>query len=124
MRGVRGATTVEENTIAAVTQSVDELLNAIEYHNQLDAAEIVSVIFSATPDIDCSFPAQAARSRPHWQYVPLLDVQQMDVSSSLERCIRILLHVNTPLTQQQIHHVYLRRAQRLRPDLCLTSHKI
>jgi len=119
VRGVRGATTVEENTFAAVAQSVNELLSALESSNQLDPADIVSAIFSATPDIDCSFPALAARSRPPWQHIPLLDVQQMAVPGSLERCIRVLLHVNTPLTQRQIHHVYLRRAQQLRPDLSL-----
>ncbi|NMF58804.1 chorismate mutase [Pseudanabaena yagii] len=117
VRGVRGATTVEANTYAALERAVLELMEEIEAQNDIDPREIVSATFSATTDIDVVFPAKIARSRSHWEHVPLLDVQQMYVEGSLERCIRVLIHVNTPLEQHQIKHVYLNGARDLRPDL-------
>jgi len=117
VRGVRGATTVETNTYAALERAVLELMEEIEAQNDIDPREIVSATFSATTDIDVVFPAKIARSRSHWEHVPLLDVQQMHVEGSLERCIRVLIHVNTPLEQHQIKHVYLNGARDLRPDL-------
>jgi chorismate mutase len=117
VRGVRGATTVEANTYAALERAVLELMEEIEAQNDIDPREIVSATFSATTDIDVVFPAKIARSRSHWEHVPLLDVQQMHVEGSLERCIRVLIHVNTPLEQHQIKHVYLNGARDLRPDL-------
>lgn len=117
VRGVRGATTVEANTYAALERAVLELMEEIEAQNDIDPSEIVSATFSATTDIDVVFPAKIARSRSHWEHVPLLDVQQMYVEGSLERCIRVLIHVNTPLEQHQIKHVYLNGARDLRPDL-------
>jgi chorismate mutase len=117
VRGVRGATTVETNTYAALERAVLELMEEIEAQNDIDPREIVSATFSVTADIDVVFPAKIARSRSHWDNVPLLDVQQMYVKGSLERCIRVLIHVNTPLEQHQIKHVYLNGARNLRPDL-------
>jgi len=95
---------------------VTELLEAIEIHNGLDPDDIVSIIFTATQDLDAIFPAAIARERPHWQNVPLLDVQQMQVAGSLNKCIRVILHVNTPKLQGEMQHVYLRGAKNLRPD--------
>jgi chorismate mutase len=117
VRGVRGATTVEANTYTALERAVIELMEEIEVQNDIDPREIVSATFSATTDIDVVFPAKIARSRSHWEHVPLLDVQQMYVKGSLDRCIRVLIHVNTPLEQHQIKHVYLNGARDLRPDL-------
>lgn len=92
-------------------------MEEIEAQNDIDPREIVSATFSATTDIDVVFPAKIARSRSHWENVPLLDVQQMYVEGSLERCIRVLIHVNTLLEQHQIKHIYLNGARDLRPDL-------
>ncbi len=117
VRGVRGATTVEENTIEAVRIAVLELMTAIAKSNNIDPKQIVSVTFSVTSDIDVMFPAQIARSQLQWEYVPLLDVQQMYVKGGLSKCIRVLMHINTLLEQDQICHVYQNRAKHLRPDL-------
>jgi chorismate mutase len=95
---------------------VTELLEAIEIHNSLDPDDIVSIIFTATQDLDAIFPAAIARERPHWQNVPLLDVQQMHVAGSLDKCIRVILHVNTLKLQSEMQHVYLQGAKNLRPD--------
>ncbi|MGK7918460.1 MAG: chorismate mutase [Trichodesmium sp.] len=118
VQAIRGATTVLENSKEAIQEAVTELLDELETHNQIDPDEIISVTFSVTRDLDAIFPAAIARQRPHWNNVPLLDVQQMYVEGSLERCIRFLIHVNMPETQTpKIVHTYLRGAKKLRPDL-------
>lgn len=116
VRAIRGATTVSENTAEAITEAVTELLDELEARNQLDPDEIISAIFTATRDLDAIFPAAIARERSHWKNVPLLDVQQMHVEGSLKRCIRFLIHINTPVSQDGIYHPYLREAKNLRPD--------
>ena len=116
VRAIRGATTAAENSVEAIRESVTELLDALEAHNRLDFNEIISITFSVTRDLDAIFPAAIARERPHWDNVPLLDVQQMHVTGSLPRCIRFLIHFNTPEPDNPIYHPYLRQAQNLRPD--------
>lgn len=120
VRAIRGATTVSENTVAAIREAVTELLDELESRNQLHPDWIISTTFSVTKDLDAIFPAAIARERPHWQNVALLDVQQMHVEGSLERCIRFLIHINLPAHQTQIYHPYLRGAKNLRPDWNLT----
>lgn len=120
VRAIRGATTVSENSVEAIREAVTELLDELESCNQLDPNDIISATFSVTRDLDVIFPAAIARERPHWENVPLLDVQQMYVEGSLERCIRFLIHINTPALTTQIHHPYLRQAKSLRPDWSFT----
>ncbi|MEP0895532.1 MULTISPECIES: chorismate mutase [Leptolyngbya] len=116
VRAIRGATTASENTIEAIREAVTELLDELEAYNTLDPDEIVSATFTVTKDLDAIFPAAIARERAHWANVPLIDVQQMYVKGSLERCIRFLIHFNTPDPDVKIHHPYLRQAKNLRPD--------
>lgn len=116
VRAIRGATTASANTKEAIREAVVELLDALEARNTINPHHIVSVTFSVTRDLDAIFPASVARERPLWDDVPLLDVQQMYVKGSLERCIRILIHLNVAEPQPLIHHTYLRQAQHLRPD--------
>jgi len=117
VRGIRGATTVTENTDIAITAAVNELLDEIESHNDFKTEDIVCVFFTVTADLNAMFPAAAARKRPGWNHVPLIDLHQMEVAGSLMQCIRILVQINTTITQSAIVHRYLRQAQRLRPDL-------
>jgi chorismate mutase len=121
VRGLRGATTVSRNSVPTITQAVNELLDALIAENQLVTTDIVSVFFSVTSHLDALFPAAIARQRPGWEYIPLLDLQHLDVANGLERCIRILIHLNTPLPQQALRPVYLQRAVRLRPDLAISG---
>ena len=121
VRAIRGATTASENTVEAIREAVTELLDELEARNRLDPNEMISAIFTTTRDLDAIFPAAIARERPHWDTVALLDVQQMHVEGSLERCIRFLIHINTPVTQAEIHHPYLREAKNLRPDWSLAQ---
>jgi chorismate mutase len=121
VRAIRGATTVSENTKEAIRDAVRELLDELESQNQLDPDEIIYAIFTATQDLDAIFPAAIARQRPGWNHVALLDVQQMHVEGSLERCIRVLIQVNMPASQVEIYHPYLRGAKNLRPDWTLAQ---
>ena len=116
VRAIRGATTVPENTAEAMTEAVHELLIQLERRNQLNPQNIISATFSVTSDLDAIFPAKVARQRPNWDNVALLDVQQMAVRGSLQRCIRFLIHAYLPVTQAKIQHPYLRGAKALRPD--------
>lgn len=121
IRAIRGATTVSENSVEAIAEAVTEMLDAIASQNQLEPTQIVSATFSVTRDLDAIFPAAIARTRPQWDCVPLLDVQQMHVEGSLPRCIRLMLYTHSKVRQSDIRHAYLRGACHLRPDLCLTS---
>ena len=116
VRAIRGATTVPENSIAAITDAVTELLNDLEENNPITTENMISVMFSVTPDLDAIFPAAIARQRPNWDTVPLLDVQHMRVTGSLPMCIRFLIHAYMAIPQAEIYHPYLRGAIRLRPD--------
>lgn len=117
VRGIRGATTVTENTVAAMSDAVNELIAEIEAHNLFQPKDIVCVFFTVTADLDAIFPAAVARKRPGWDHVPLIDIQQMNVQGSLKHCIRVLIQINTSVSQLEIVHRYLRQAQTLRPDL-------
>lgn len=118
MQAIRGATTVSENTIAAMREAVTELLDELERRNQIHPRDMISVTFSVTRDLDAVFPAAIARPRPGWDNVAMLDVQQMHVEGSLQRCVRFLIHAYLP-TSTPIHHIYLREAKKLRPDWSL-----
>jgi chorismate mutase len=114
-RGIRGATTAKENTAEAILAATRELLELIVEANDLKTEDVASAIFTTTPDLATAFPARAAREMG-WQDVALLDVQEMLVPGSLERCIRVLIHWNTRKSAAEIRHVYLKGAQALRPD--------
>jgi len=124
LRAIRGATTATENTVEAITEAVAELLDETETRNQLDPTEIVSVTFSVTRDLDAIFPASIARHRPYWDNVAMLDVQQMHVEGSLQRCIRLLILINIPANHNKVCHTYLREAQNLRPDWSLSPSQL
>lgn len=121
MRAIRGATTVAENSAEAIAEAVTEMLDDVELRNQLDPTQILSATFSVTRDLDAIFPAAIARRRPKWDFVPLLDVQQMHVEGALTRCIRLMMYVPLSVQQSDVHHAYMRGARSLRPDLCLTT---
>ena len=116
IRGIRGATTVAENRPEAILAATRELLQQLTAANDFHPADLASVIFTATADLDAAYPAVAARELG-WTHVPLLCMQEMAVAGSLPRCIRVLLHWNTDRDPSTIHHVYLGQAVSLRPDL-------
>lgn len=115
-RGVRGATTVERNGREEILAATRELLALMIRQNGIEAADVASVLFSTTRDLDAEFPALAARQLG-WLEVPLLCSNEMHVTGSLPLCIRIMVNWNTDKSQSEIHPIYLRDAVKLRPDL-------
>ena len=120
VRGIRGATTVPEDTADAILSATEELVRELVTANDLKAEDIASALFTVTPDLHAEFPAAAAR-RIGWTMVPLLNFTEIGVPGRLEKCIRVLLHVNTQRGQNEMVHVYLREAVSLRPDLVSRS---
>jgi len=120
VRGIRGATTVVEDTPEAILDATEELVREIVHANGLEPADVASALFTVTPDLHAEFPAAAAR-RMGWTMVPLLNFTEIGVPGRLQKCIRVLVHVNTQRTQAEMVHVYLREAVALRPDLVSRS---
>ena len=116
VRGIRGAITVNSNAKKEIIEITKELLVALQRENNFKIEDIVSVFFSATPDLNAAFPAQAARELG-WDRVPLFDMKEIDVPGSLPRCIRILIQINCQKSQPEIKPCYLRGAKILRKDL-------
>jgi chorismate mutase len=115
-RGVRGATTVASDTPEAIVSATTELLRAMVEANGIEEEWVGSVIITTTPDLTAAYPAQAARVIGWWQ-VALLGAQEMDNPTGLPMCIRILIHWNTTKKLNEIVHVYMHGAEKLRPDL-------
>lgn len=116
VRGIRGATTVNEDNAAEVLAATQELLKKIQEENEFNIEDIASALFTVTSDIRSVFPAEAARLMG-WDSVPLLCFQEIEVPGSLTLCIRVLIHVNTIKKQNDIKHFYLGKAKALRKDL-------
>src|SRR5688572_7505711 len=115
-RGVRGATTVEGNTREDILTGTRQLLALMIRVNDIKPEDVCSAVFSLTRDLDAEFPAFAARQLG-WLDVPLLCTYEVDEPGSLRKCVRVLVHWNTDKPQDQIRHVYIKEAVRLRPDL-------
>ncbi|MDZ7265819.1 MAG: chorismate mutase [candidate division KSB1 bacterium] len=115
IRAIRGATTANANTCEAILDATRELLLAIVQANQLTVADIVSVWFTMTPDLDAAFPARAARELG-WTCVALLDTQAPRIAQDVPRCIRVMMHCETERTISDLRHIYLREAKHLRSD--------
>ena len=114
-RGVRGATTAEDNSSEEVLKATRQLLALMIRQNGIEPADVCSAVFSTTTDLDAEFPALAARQLG-WFDVALMCVHELDVPGSLRRCIRVLLHWNTDRPADEIVHVYIKEAAHLRPD--------
>lgn len=119
VRGIRGAITVDRDDASHVLDATERLLREIVRRNPVQPEDVASALFTVTPDLVSEFPAAAAR-RMGWTLVPLLNFTEIGVPGRLERCIRVLIHINTELRQDQIEHVYLEGAAILRPDLART----
>jgi chorismate mutase len=114
-RGVRGATTAEDNTSEEILKATRQLLALMIRQNGIRPEDVCSAFFSTTTDLDAEFPALAARQLG-WLDVALMCSHELDVPGSLRRCIRVLLHWNTDTPPSEIVHVYVKEAARLRPD--------
>jgi chorismate mutase len=116
VRGLRGATTVEQDSKQEVISATAELLTEMMERNSLTKTDLVSIIFTATPDIKSEFPAAAARSIGISD-IPLLCASELDITGAIPMVIRVLIHIQTDKDYSSIRHVYLRNAKPLRTDL-------
>ncbi|RFU65537.1 chorismate mutase [Peribacillus glennii] len=117
IRGVRGAITVDRNEEQHIIEATEKLLVNMIEENEIEPENVASVFISVTDDINSVFPAKALRKFNGWTYVPVMCMQEIPVPNSLKFCIRIMIHLNTELAQQDIRHAYLEKAIALRPDL-------
>ncbi len=114
-RGIRGATTAAANTAEDILEATEELVKVLIALNDLEPDDIASAIFTTTPDLTAWFPALAAREFG-WTEVPMICTHEMAVPGSLQKAVRVLVHVNTTRTASEMRHVYLKGAKQLRPE--------
>lgn len=115
-RSIRGAITCDANTVEEITNATQELVRAVISENAVEITDIVNIWFTVSPDLNASFPATAARAIG-LEGVPLMCASEIAVPGSLEKCIRMMLTMNSTKSQNEISHVYLRGAKVLRNDL-------
>ena len=112
-RGIRGATTADENTKEAILDATKELLAAMLEANSFNTEDVAATFFTTTQDLNAEFPAVAARQMG-WGEVPLMCGHEMNVPDAQPLCIRVLVLLNTEKSQKEMNHVYLKDAQNLR----------
>jgi chorismate mutase len=123
VRAFRGATQLSADTKEEMRSAVVELLKEILSVNSLGHEDLISILFTATPDIQSDFPAAGVREFGLVD-LPLICAQELDIKGALPRTIRLLIHANSSLSRAQISHVYLRGAAILRPDLAKNSEDV
>lgn len=116
VRAIRGATTVVANDEQEILDSTCELLLLMTEQNGILKEDLISVIFSVTSDLNAAFPAVAAR-RLGWTETALMCTYEIDVPSSLQKCIRVLMHIHTEKSNIELKYIYLKEARQLRSDL-------
>lgn len=116
VRALRGATTVDSDTVEQIQQRTVALLTEMVGRNSVDHEDIISVLFTATDDLHAAFPATAARHAGFGD-VPLICARELDITDATPRCIRVMMHITTERARADLHHVYLEGAAGLRDDL-------
>lgn len=116
-RGIRGAITVDANSADEIKKGTVELLESILRANDVKKEDIAFVIFTVTKDLNAAFPAAFARSECGFDLVPMMCYEEMSVINSIEKCIRMMVVINTEKSQNEILHQYLGKAAILRQDL-------
>jgi chorismate mutase len=116
VRALRGATTIDEDTVEQINERVQALVTRMLERNDVDKDDLISILFTATDDIHSVFPATAARQVGLGD-VPLICARELDIVGGTPRCIRVMMHLNTTKGRNELHHVYLEGAKGLRDDL-------
>lgn len=116
VRAIRGATQVDADDRDQILEATTELVSEVMARNELSTDDVISVIFTTTPDLTAEFPALAAR-KLGFHEVPLLCASEIAVPGSLPRVIRLMAHVETDRPRSAVQHVYLRGATALRLDI-------
>lgn len=117
IRGVRGATTILENSEEEILKQTEYLLREMISSNDVIANDIAHIIITTTDDITATFPAKAVRNIEGFKYVPIMCMKELSITNGLSLCIRIMLTINTNKNQEEIKHIYKNNAISLRPDL-------
>lgn len=113
VRAIRGATRLTEDSATQMSEAVTELLTELLTGNSIDPDDLVSMLFTATPDIHCGFPASAARTMGLTD-VPLICAQELDIAGAMPLVVRVLVHTNSERSRAEIYHPYLRGTETLR----------
>jgi len=116
VRAIRGAVQVDANEKADILDGTTELVTEVMNRNSLVPGDVISVVFTATPDLNAEFPALAAR-KIGFHDVPLLCASEIGVPGAMPRVVRLLMHVETGRPRSELEHVYLRGAVALRLDI-------
>ena len=116
VRALRGATTIDADEVDHLEERVVALLREMLSRNGVDHEEIISILFTATADVHCAFPAAAARAIGLGD-VPLICARELDITDATPRCIRVMMHLWTDRSRADLRHVYLEGAKGLRDDL-------
>ncbi|MCY3909984.1 MAG: chorismate mutase [bacterium] len=116
VRALRGATTIDVDTPEHMEERIIALLAEMFDRNDICHDDLISVVFTATSDINSAFPAAAARKFGLGD-VPLLCAQELDIVDGTSLCLRVLIHLTTERGRDQLHHIYLEGARGLRDDL-------
>lgn len=116
LRAIRGATCLQHDDAAEMAEAVTELLSELMSRNSISTDDLISVLFTSTPDLHSSFPAAAARG-VGLADVPLICAQEINVTGAMEKVVRVMMHVQTSRARAEIKHVYLRGAEALRQDI-------
>ncbi len=117
IRGIRGATTVKQNTEEEITLETRKVVRSMVEANSVKPEDVSHIFFSTTSDLNASFPAKAIREIKGWTFVPVMCMQEIDVPNSLNMCIRVMMVINTTEQQKEIEHIFHNEAVKLRPDL-------
>ncbi len=116
LRALRGATTCDENSLAEIDRKTQALVQAMLDRNEIDHEDIVSIIFTATDDLTAQFPATAARALGLGD-VPLICARELGIEAAMPMAVRVMMHLYTERSRDELHHVYLGGAKALRDDL-------
>lgn len=117
IRGVRGATTVTENSAIEMMDKTKALVEEMVQVNNIAVSSISHILFSVTNDLNAGFPAKVVREMSGWSHVPVMCMKEVDVPNSLPMCIRVMMVINTSKSQEEIQHIFQNDAVKLRPDL-------
>lgn len=115
VHGIRGAVSVLENSVQEITEKTQTMVKEIINQNQIHPDDIAGAFFTVTSDLNAEFPAKAVRELG-WDQVPMICQTEMKVPGSLPGIIRVLVLINTEKSSREMRHVYLGKAQSLRPD--------
>ena len=120
VRAIRGATTLDADTREQMIERVTSLLADMFSRNHVDLDDVISIFFTATDDLHCMFPAEAARTMGLAD-IPLMCARELDITGGMPRCVRVMAQVESSQPRAAVEHIYHGEARSLRPDISPSS---